>query len=62
MRIVTWNANMAFRNKQRILVERLNPDVAFIQECEHPDKFKENLFSFAIWKGENQDKGIAVFY
>jgi len=61
MRIVTWNANMAFRNKQRILVERLNPDVAFIQECEHPDKFEKKLFPFAIWKGENQNKGIAVF-
>ncbi len=61
MRLVTWNANMAFRNKQRILVERLNPDVAFIQECEHPDKFKEKSFPSAIWKGENQNKGIAVF-
>ena len=61
MRIVTWNANMAFRNKQRILVERLNPDVVFIQECEHPDNFEKKLFPFAIWKGENQNKGIAVF-
>jgi exonuclease III len=61
MRIVTWNANKAFRNKQRILVERLNPDVAFIQECEHPEKFEENLFPFTIWKGKDKNKGIAVF-
>ena len=61
MRIVTWNANMAFRKKQRILIERLDPDVAFIQECEHPNKFKENLFPYTIWKGENKNKGIAVF-
>ena len=62
MRIVTWNAHMAFRNKQKNLVERLDPDVAFIQECEHPDKFKEKLFPFYIWEGgENKNKGIAVF-
>ena len=50
MRIVTWNAHMAFRNKQKNLVERLDPDVAFIQECEHPDKFKEKLFPFIFGK------------
>lgn len=52
---------MAFRKKQKILVERLDPDVAIIQECEHPDKLKDNLFPFTIWEGENKNKGIAVF-
>lgn len=65
MKIVTWNANMAFRNKQRALVERLDPDVAFIQECEDPDKypneFSDKLFPFRIWSGENRNKGVAVF-
>lgn len=65
MRIITWNAHMAFRNKQKNLVERLDPDVAFIQECEdpdkYPDKFPKKLFPFRIWKGENKNKGIAVF-
>ncbi len=65
MRIVTWNANMAFRNKQRALVERLDPDVAFIQECEDPDKypneFSDKFFPFRIWSGENRNKGVAIF-
>jgi exonuclease III len=65
MKIVTWNANMAFRKKQRALVERLDPDLAFIQECEDPDKysdeFPDQLFPFRIWKGDNKNKGIAVF-
>lgn len=65
MRIVTWNAHMAFRNKQKSLVERLDPDVAFIQECEDPDKypdmFPKKLFEFRIWRGENKNKGIAIF-
>ncbi|MCX9084621.1 MAG: endonuclease/exonuclease/phosphatase family protein [Candidatus Methanoperedens sp.] len=65
MKIVTWNAHMGFRNKQKDLVERLNPDIAFIQECEDPDKypgaFPDSLFPFRLWKGDNKDKGIAVF-
>lgn len=65
MKIITWNANMAFRNKQKFLAEQLDPDVAFIQECESPDKypdeFPDKLFPFRIWKGENKNKGIAVF-
>jgi len=65
MKIVTWNANMAFRNKQNALVEKLDPDVAFIQECEdpdmYPDEFPEKLFPFRIWNGDNKHKGIAVF-
>lgn len=65
MRIVTWNANMAFRKKQKILIERLDPDITVIQECEHPDKypdeFSKELFPFRFWKGEDKNKGIAVF-
>lgn len=65
MRIVTWNANMKFRDKQNILIERLNPDVAFIQECEnpkkYPKKFTDELFPYRIWNGDNENKGIAVF-
>ncbi len=52
---------MAFRKKQRIVIERFDPDIAFIQECEHPDRFNEKLFPFYIWEGENKNKGIAAF-
>jgi exonuclease III len=65
MKIVTWNAHTGFRNKQKNLIERLDPDVAFIQECEDPDKypdmFPDKLFPYRLWNGENKDKGIAVF-
>src|SRR5659263_209310 len=65
MKIVTWNANLAFRKKQSALVEQLDPDVAFIQECEdpaiYPEEFSDKLFPFRIWKGDNKHKGIAVF-
>ncbi|NJD53669.1 MAG: endonuclease/exonuclease/phosphatase family protein [Candidatus Methanoperedens sp.] len=65
MKIVTWNANMKFRKKEGLLVKQLDPDIAFIQECESPDKYPDEfpykLFPFRIWKGENRTKGIAVF-
>jgi len=65
MKIVTWNAHMGFRNKQKDLIERLDPDVAFIQECEdpddYPDMFTDKLFHHRIWNGDNKCKGIAIF-
>jgi len=64
MKIVTWNCNMAFRNKaSRIL--KTNPDILVIQECEHPDKL---IFPKALprptdclWFGSNLHKGVGIF-
>lgn len=63
MKITTWNCNGAFRNKLDKIKE-LDSDIYIIQECESPDKAK-GLYSEwlpnMIWKGTNQNKGIAVF-
>lgn len=61
MKIVTWNANMAFRKKQQIVLDKINPDILLIQECEHPDKFGDMLFPYYSWVGANLNKGLSIF-
>ena len=39
MKIVSWNCNMAFRNKKDILKD-FSADIAIIQECENEDVLK----------------------
>jgi exodeoxyribonuclease III len=64
MRIITWNCNMAFRNKAEAVL-KYKPDILVIQECEHPDKLKfgseipKPLDS--IWIGANKNKGLGLF-
>ena len=64
MKIITWNCNMAFRNKADIIL-KYKPDILIVPECEHPDKL---LFNNEIpkatdvkWFGRNQNKGLAIF-
>ena len=59
MKILTWNANMAFRKKQQHIIDAFDPDVYVIQECESPDKFDNNKPTF--WIGDNKNKGLGVF-
>ncbi len=64
MKIITWNCNMAFRNKaQFILMEE--PDILIVPECEHPDKlvFKTDTKrpTDTLWFGTNLNKGLAIF-
>ncbi len=37
MKIITWNCNMAFREKGEFIVSR-TPDILIVPEFEHPDK------------------------
>lgn len=63
MKIVNWNCAGAFRNKIEA-IHKFNADIYVIQECEHPDKFikKSDLKDYNfIWKGDNPNKGLAVF-
>lgn len=64
MKIISWNCNMAFRKKWKVILD-MNPDILVVQECEHISKYKDyelipNLNEF-IWIGENPNKGIGIF-
>jgi len=62
VKIITWNCQMAFRNKGQ-LIQMEHPDILIVPECEHPD----NLLSLnlnatsTLWYGTNRSKGLAVF-
>lgn len=64
MKIITWNCNMAFRQKASVIF-KYKPDILVIPECEHPDKLKFpakiSLPRDTLWFGRNLNKGLAVF-
>lgn len=62
MRIITWNCNMAFRNKAHLLLE-YNPDILVISECENPAlKFPASIKQpdNVVWHGNKPHKGLGV--
>ena len=63
MKLITWNCNGGFRNKYHLLAD--NFDILIIQECENPDKstkeYKEWSSNY-LWKGNNKNKGIGIFF
>ncbi|MBI9055966.1 MAG: hypothetical protein JEY96_19245 [Bacteroidales bacterium] len=61
MNIITWNANMAFRKKHERVFELYDPDIVVVQECENPEKMKNNILPHVIWVGDNPNKGLAIF-
>lgn len=63
MKIVTWNAGMAFRNKIKKILP-LKANILVIPECEDREKWGKNydqngIVDF-IWKGDNINKGIGI--
>jgi len=64
MKIITWNCNMAYRNKAQFILA-FQPDIVVVQECENPErlKFPADLPepTDIIWHGENPHKGVGVF-
>ena len=58
MRLISWNANMAYRKKFGSL-EILNPDIVVVQECER--SFFESRNLPYVWSGKNPHKGLAVY-
>ena len=64
MRIITWNCNMAFRNKASLILA-LKPDILIVPECEHPDKLIYPAGTLrpsdTLWFGENRNKGLGIF-
>jgi exonuclease III len=63
MKLIAWNANMAFRNKAHLLMGYL-PDIIVIPECERPEKLKFPTTTIVptdiIWHGDNVNKGLAI--
>jgi exonuclease III len=63
MKIITWNANMAFRKKAHLLM-RYDPDIVVIPECENVEKLKfpstEIIPNDIIWHGNNVNKGLGI--
>lgn len=51
---------MAFRKKHKNVLS-YRPDLLIVLECEHPDNFKDNFYSDAVWIGNNENKGLGVF-
>lgn len=59
MRIITWNANGAYRKKFERL-EALQPDIVIVQEAE-PDFFEKRGLPY-VWTGKDpKKKGIGVY-
>ncbi len=64
MKIVTWNCQGAFR-KKAVPIALYMPDVAVIQESEHPEKlhFTNGISrpTAHLWFGDDPSKGIGIF-
>jgi exodeoxyribonuclease-3 len=64
MRIITWNCNMAFRNKADFILTH-KPDILVVPECERPEKLKFNVDGTSpadmLWYGTNPNKGLGIF-
>jgi exonuclease III len=64
MKLVTWNCQGAFRKKYA-RIARTTPDLAVIQECEHPDKLTWKGVlpppTRQLWFGENPNRGLGIF-
>lgn len=64
MKIISWNCNMAFRNKAGHIL-RHKPDILVVIECEHLSKMTVPSMignpTDSLWFGNNQHKGLAVF-
>lgn len=63
MKLITWNCNGAFRNKNHLFDEG-DYDILIVQECENPlesTKDYKEWSSNYLWIGNNKNKGLGVF-
>lgn len=63
LKLLTWNCQGAFRKKYTHIAG-FAPDLAVIQECEHPDKIRwkqGNAPLSMLWFGEKASKGLGIF-
>jgi len=64
MKIIEWNCQGAFRNKNKQIFS-LNPDILIVPECENEEKLKFGTLTPVsndfLWYGDNPNKGIGIF-
>lgn len=64
MRIIEWNCQGAFRNKNEQVL-KLNPDILVVPECENGERLKFGKLTPKptdfFWYGDKPNKGIAIF-
>ncbi|EMY71205.1 endonuclease/exonuclease/phosphatase family protein [Leptospira vanthielii] len=65
MKIISWNCSGGFRKKYPRTFN-LKADILIIQECEnpynYPEFFKKLEHTKYFWEGENQNRGIGIFF
>jgi exonuclease III len=69
MRIITWNCNGNFRDKEEILYNELKPDIAIIPESENPEKFVKKTgkphflkYEWVQLQVEGRSQGVGVYF
>nr|WP_304220043.1 endonuclease/exonuclease/phosphatase family protein [Fredinandcohnia onubensis] len=62
MKIVSWNCQQGFINKDKYKkLLNLEPDIVVVQECASPSSFGQDFkYEDVIWKGNNENKGLCV--
>lgn len=62
MKIVSWNCQEGFISREKYSkLSSLNPDIAVVQECLHPNEFNNKLKHHdVIWQGKSKSKGLCV--
>jgi exodeoxyribonuclease-3 len=63
VKLVTWNCQGAFRKKFGLIASQA-PDLAVIEECEHPERITwkgGQAPSTALWFGEKPTRGVGIF-
>lgn len=59
MFFMSWNCNMAFRNKVNKIPSGL--DLFIILESENPSNYPSLSQYNTIWRGENESKGVGIY-
>ena len=62
MRIISWNVKNGLNNIEKINKRsNLAPDIAILQEVQHPHKSNNELkFEDFLWVGEGKGRGLGL--